>query len=51
MENKQLNEIEDKLSSLEDDFDNKRIEFEEYIRTRSILISKKERILTKSKIK
>lgn len=46
-----LKMIEERLSSLDSDFDNKKIEQEEYMRRRSFLINKKNGILTRLKIK
>lgn len=44
-----ITDIEMKLVNLDRDFDNKRIDFEEYIRQRSILISKKEKFSKQTK--
>ena len=50
MENDKLQELEQRLFELEKAFDKNLIDFETYIRQRSLLIHKKEVVLSKSKI-
>lgn len=51
MENDKLQELEQRLFEIEKAFDKNLIDFETYIRQRSLLIHKKEVVLSKSKIK
>ena len=51
MENDKLHELEQRLFELEKAFDKSLIDFETYIRQRSLLVYKKEVLLSKPKIK